>query len=189
VTGLLALSLIGVAVAFVRGGSFAGWARVHVRWSAVAIGSLAVQLVLHNPPIDRQEWALTSGPVIWSLCLAALFASLVRNAFGSSAARGPWLLAAVGVGLNLLVVTANGGYMPQSTEARITTRGTLVARTEPQLTNVRPMTEETPLGFLGDVIPEPTWLPKTNVISFGDLLLALGLAWWTFVVTRKPRVA
>jgi hypothetical protein len=41
--GLVAFSLIGVAVALVRGGSFAGWAKIHVYWSSVAPGSLAVQ--------------------------------------------------------------------------------------------------------------------------------------------------
>jgi len=39
-TALVALGLIGVAVALLRGGSFAGWARIQVRWSALALGSI-----------------------------------------------------------------------------------------------------------------------------------------------------
>src|SRR5579859_1586379 len=103
-TGLLSLSLIGVAAALLRGGSFAGWTRVHIYWPAIAFASLVLQLFLHNPPIDRQPWALTWGPLVWTACMAALFAVLVRNLILNRSLRGPWLVAAVGVGLNLLVV-------------------------------------------------------------------------------------
>jgi hypothetical protein len=189
-TGLAALGLIGVAVALLRGGSFAGWARIHVYWSAVALGSLGVQLILHNPPTDHQPWAIAWGPMIWTACLAALCAVLVRNAFASQANRYPWLLAAVGVGLNLLVVVANGGFMPQSADARMAARGAPVAvvqSSEPELKNIVVMTDQTRLSLLGDVIAEPSWFPNANVISAGDLLLGLGLAWWAFQITAATR--
>jgi hypothetical protein len=187
-TGLAALGLIGVAVALLRGGSFAGWARIHVFWPWVALGSLGVQLLLHNPPTDHQPWAIAWGPIIWTTCLTALFAVLLRNAFASPASRYPWLLAALGVGLNLLVVVANGGFMPQSSDARVASRGGSLATaqsSEPQLRNIVTMNDQTRLSFLGDVIPEPSWLPNTNVISVGDVLLGSGLAWWAFVITAS----
>jgi hypothetical protein len=191
--GLVAFSLIGVAVALVRGGSFAGWAKIHVYWSSVALGSLAVQLILHNHPTDHQPWAIAWGPLIWTACLAALCAMLMRNAFAFRLSRYAWALAALGVGLNLLVVISNGGYMPQSDEARIAVRGGSLAVDEPsqpQLRNVVQMNAETRLSLLGDVIPEPAWFPRSNVISIGDLLLGSGLAWWAFLTTastaRRP---
>jgi hypothetical protein len=190
-TWLLTFSLLGVAVALVRGGSFSGWARARVLWSSVALASLGLQLVLFFPPIDRLPWVVTWGPLVWTLCLAALCAALVRNAVGQPALRQAWALAALGVGLNVLVVAANGGYMPQSEAAHIATRGTSQPTTqasEPQLHNVLPMSSETRLNLLGDVIPEPAWLPKNNVISLGDLLLGLGLAWWANLITASfPR--
>jgi hypothetical protein len=182
-TGLVALSLIGVVVALLRGGSLLGWTRVQVSWSLVALASLGLQLVLHNAPIDRQPWAIAYGPVVWVACLAGLLATLVRNCVGNPATRGAWAVAAVGVGLNLLVVVSNGGYMPQSAEARSAVHGPLVERTEPQLRNIVPLDDETRLGFLGDVIAQPAWLPNANVISPGDLLLGFGLAWWAFLIT------
>src|SRR5215211_3207531 len=185
-TGLLALSLVGVAAAYERGGSFAAWGHVQVRWSGLALASLGLQLVLHNPPVDRQPWATAFGPAVWLVCLAALCFVLIKNAVANRATRGAWAIAALGVGLNVLVVAANGGYMPQSADARLSTRGTAVQQTDNRLTNVRPITDETQLSFLGDVIPEPAWLPKTNVISIGDLLLGFGMAWWAFAVTRGP---
>jgi hypothetical protein len=187
-TALAALGLIGVAVALLRGGSFAGWARIDIRWPFVALGSLGVQLLLHNPPTDHQPWAITWGPLVWMTCLTALCAVLLRNAFAARASRYPWLLAALGVGLNLLVVVANGGFMPQSADARVASRGASVAATqssEPQLRNIVTMDDQTRLSFLGDVIPEPSWWPNTNVISAGDLLLGTGLAWWAFVITAS----
>jgi hypothetical protein len=147
-------------------------------------------LVLHNPPIDHQPWAIEFGPLVWSLCLAALFAMLVRNCVRNRAYRGAWLVAAVGAGLNVLVVAANGGYMPQSAEARIAVRGSPIVTTgEAKLWNVQPIDASTRLPVLGDVIAEPRWLPGANVISVGDLLLGAGLTWWAFSVTRRKRVA
>ena len=190
-TGLAAFGLIGIAAALLRGGSFAGWARIQVSWPMVALGSLLIQLLLHNPPADHQPWAIAWGPMIWTSCLVALFAVLVRNAFASKVSSFPWLLAALGVGLNLLVVVANGGFMPQSAEARVAVRGeslTVTRSSEPRLRNVVPMTDQIQLSPLGDFIPEPSWLPNANVISIGDLLLGSGLAWWAFVITTStPR--
>ena len=81
--------------------------------------------------------------------------------------------------------------MPQSEAAHVATRGTSQPTTlasEPQLRNVLPMSSETRLNLLGDVIPEPAWLPKNNVISLGDVLLGLGLAWWAILITASfPR--
>jgi hypothetical protein len=154
----------------------------------VAIGSLGLLLLLHNPPIDHQPWAIEFGPLVWTVCLAALFAMLVRNFASDRAFRGPWLVAALGAGLNLLVVAANGGYMPQSAEARIAVRGTPIMTTgESKLWNVQPIDEATHLPILGDVIAEPRWLPGANVISVGDLLLGAGLTWWAISVTRRKR--
>jgi hypothetical protein len=149
-----------------------------------------MQLVLHNPPVDRQPWAIQFGPLIWMICVAALVAVLIRNAVAKSQDRAAWLIAAFGVGLNLLVVVANAGYMPQSSEARLQVHGVPAQGvSESRLRNVVPMTESTRLGVFGDVIPEPAWLPMANVISIGDLLLGTGLAVWAFRVTRRKRAA
>jgi hypothetical protein len=31
------------------------------------------------------------------------------------------------------------------------------------------------LGFLGDVLPMPSWMPLANVFSIGDVLIAVGV--------------
>ena len=185
---LAVLSVLGVLAALLRGGSLGAWSHVQVRWSTAAIVALALLLVLHNHPIDQQQWAIDFGPLIWTACLAALFAVVVRNCIASREQRGAWLIAAVGVGLNLLVVAANGGYMPQSTDARMVAFGKPLQADTAQLRNVKPMDDSARLMFLGDILAEPSWLPKANVISVGDVLLAVGLTAWAFGVTRR-RVA
>jgi len=36
------------------------------------------------------------------------------------------------------------------------------------------------LPWLADVLPQPAWLPRPNVVSVGDILLAGGVAAWAF---------
>jgi hypothetical protein len=191
-TGLLGLTLLGVVLGLALGGSLDGWRGVRIRWWLPALTALGLQLVLYNPPIDSQPWALTFGPWLFVLAKAILVATLMVNALGATSRglRAAWLVAALGVGLNLTVVAANGGYMPQSEAARLFVRGTtlLDGETRPRLHNVKPIDESTHLAWLGDVVAQPAWLPRSNVISIGDVLLAGGLGLWAFQITRRvPR--
>jgi hypothetical protein len=185
---LIALSALTVAAALLCGGSLVGWGRVHVHWSPMAILSMVILLLLYNPPIDRQEWAMAWGSLVWIACMGGLCAVLVRNAWAEPAVRAAWSVAAFGVGLNLLVVCANGGLMPQSASSWLLTNAETSAPAkpgpvEPHLKNVKPIDDETRLAWLGDVIPEPSWVPNPIVVSIGDVLLGLGLAWWAFATT------
>jgi hypothetical protein len=108
---------------------------------------------------------------------------LVANARGA----WPWWIAATGVGLNTLVIALNGGHMPQSGEAALAVWGG--THLDPsRLQNVAALGVGTRLAWLADVIPEPAWLPHRNVVSIGDVLLALGVASWAFSAAMKqPR--
>lgn len=77
-------------------------------------------------------------------------------------------LAALGLLLNLAVITANGGLMPVDNELAAA-RGITVA--EGELAKHQPMGPDTRLALLGDVIPVP---PIPTLFSIGDLLLDLG---------------
>jgi len=39
--------------------------------------------------------------------------------------------------------------------------------------------------MIGLLIAEPSWLPRPNVLSIGDVLLAFGMAGWVFGVARR----
>jgi hypothetical protein len=175
---LVVASIVGAL--WVR--SLSGLQHLRVQWWPLAVASIAVQLVLYNPPVDQQPWALVWGPWIWVLCLVAMLAVLIRNGLRADLARPAWRLAALGVALNVLVVLANGGAMPQSPEARLAVRGVplVTEGAPPKLRNVTPSGPDTQLLWLGDVIAQPRWLPTANVVSIGDLLLSIALAWWAF---------
>jgi hypothetical protein len=188
-TVLLLITLFGFLAALALGGTFAGWRVVRVPWLWAALAALALQLFLYNPPVDTQPWAIAFGPYLFILAKTTLVIVLVKNGLSARPYRLAWYTAALGVALNLVVVAANGGYMPQSEAARVAARGTTLLEGEPaaKLRNVKPIDDETRLPFLGDVLAQPTWMPRANVISIGDLFLAGGLGLWAFQVTISVR--
>jgi hypothetical protein len=188
--GLLLPVLIAAVAAALWAGSLAGLRRIRIDWWPLALGSMGVQLIIHNPPWNQQAWALAWGAPIWVLCLACMLAVLIRNAVRPGITRFAWALAALGVGLNLTVVLANGGSMPQSMEARLAARGTPMSADAnvTQLSNVTVLGPETRLAPLSDVIAQPRWLPRANVVSIGDIVLCAGLVGLT-VLTLGVRPA
>jgi hypothetical protein len=85
----------------------------------------------------------------------------------------------VGVSCNLLVIAANGGYMPLAPESleRIQTGasqiplGSVLAGSK----DVLLARQQTPLWILGDVLVIPEPFPWPTAMSIGDVLLAVGI--------------
>jgi hypothetical protein len=105
-------------------------------------------------------------------------------------ARLPWLVASLGVALNISVILANGGYMPVSQAALEETGQAADFATQQRYPRDVPLGPQTRLGVLADILPEPGWplFPKRTVQSVGDVLLAVGLATWAFQAPRSaPR--
>jgi hypothetical protein len=192
--GLLAPSAAALIVAVALRGPRLCWSSTTIRWWPAALAVLAIELLIYNPPLDEQAWVMLAGPWIWVGTKLVLLAVVGRNAFASTRTSPALWLAAFGIALNTVVIAANGGYMPQSTEAAITVWGkshVVSRRAEPRLRNVTPITDDSRLQPLADVIPQPTWLPRANVVSVGDVALALGVGWWVLLslvpaaVTRR----
>jgi hypothetical protein len=89
----------------------------------------------------------------------------------------------LGLVLNLLVISLNGGLMPLAPE----TAGILFPEMPAStwVTGLRPgrskniilPLKDTRLAFLADAILLPVWFPWTRALSAGDLLIALGIFW------------
>lgn len=175
--------LMGLVAGVAAGGRLARWGQTRVDGWLVAVGSLGLQLAVFDPPLDRTAWALSYGPALYVASLLLIAAVLAWNSSrqGRGLGRVALALAAMGVLLNCLVIVTNGGHMPRAAV------GGHAAAPDPavagRLTNVTPLTEQTRLAWLGDVLPEPTELPLSNVLSVGDALLAAGLGGWAFAVT------
>jgi hypothetical protein len=183
-------AVLAVLVGLAFGGSLAGWNELRPRWWMLGAASLGVQLVLFNPPLDEQPWAMAWGIWLFPVTLIGITLVLLRNAATMPWARIPLRVAALGVGLNLLVIGANGGYMPRSTEASAAVGRPVDTIADGQrLANVSILSDSTRLPWLADVLPQPQWLPLSNVLSVGDLLLAAGLAWWAFRITTAAALS
>jgi hypothetical protein len=179
--GLLAPTTIAIGASLALGGSLRELLRSGLRGWPALLAAFAVELVLYNPPVDRQGWAMHIGPWIWLATKLVMLGVLIWNAVPSPGrVTWPWTLAALGVGLNALVIALNDGHMPQSEAASVAVWGASHLDAS-RLQNVALMGPQTRLPWLGDVVPEPAWLPRANVVSVGDILLALGVACWAFV--------
>ncbi len=185
--GLILPIVLATVLALVLGGSLAGWARQHVHWWPGILAAFAIQLLLFNPLVDEQPWAVTWGLSIWVASMLLVAVVLLRNSLPSRRMRPAWMMAALGVGLNILVVVANGGSMPRAAEASLAVGTPLETATTSRLHNVVPLRTEARLTLLSDIIAQPAWLPMANVVSVGDLLLSSGAAWWAFQATASVR--
>jgi Family of unknown function (DUF5317) len=156
--------VLGVIVGFATGGSLRNFPSIPLRTWWLALAGVALQFV--NPP-----GALGHLAVAASFGCLLLFAALNLEAPGL-------LLFTVGVGLNALVVIANGG-MPITHEAVIHSdqSGTL-----PQLDSGgggakhHLADDDTVLLVLGDVTGIPA--PIGAAMSVGDLVLYAGIVWY-----------
>ena len=154
-------------------GSLGAIGRLEIQWSWLAIGGLAIQLVLFFPGIDAFGAAT---PLLYVASTAAVLACVLRNA------RLPGFpIIALGGGSNLLAIVANGGAMPVSPEAAQAAGHTLpaghvntVVLTDPAL---QPLT---------DILVVPPPLPLANVYSVGDVIIVLGLAVTLIWAIRRP---
>jgi hypothetical protein len=175
--------LVGVLLGVLIGGNLRPWHAIQFKYLFPAFVALALQLLIFDPPLERMGPIITYGPMLYLASIVVILFVIVQNARAQPSLRFSLSLgaAALGVALNCAVVAANGGYMPRGA---VTDRPPLqTPAIAGRLVNLTPMTPETPLAWLGDVLEEPAWLPLSNVLSIGDVLLAAGLGSWVFAVT------
>ena len=105
-------AVLAVLIGLACGGSLARWDGLRLRWWMLGAASLGVQLVVFNPPVDEQPWAMAWGTWLFALTLIGVALVLLRNAASTPLARAPLRIAALGVGLNLLVIGAKLEQQP-----------------------------------------------------------------------------
>lgn len=156
----------GVGIALVRGGNLDNLARLHPRYLWLFFLPLGLQMVAFSPIGSSPEFGLTLVKLVYLASMAIAALALALNW------RLPGLIwVAVGLMSNFIVIASNGGLMPVSADARQFSG--MPPLTGPNL-NVLPMTPETALPWLGDILPLPSWMPLANVYSVGDVLITIG---------------
>ena len=159
---LLCVVLLSVLTVPVFGGRLIELAEVRFRAIWLVAAAVAIQVAIVTVFPEGTPW-VHKGAHLASYLLAGCF--LVAN----RRVPGLWLVA-VGGGLNLLAISANGGVMPVMPGAAAAA-GLSIAGTG--FHNSAVVAAPT-LAFLGDVFALPTWFPLHNVFSVGDICIAFG---------------
>ncbi len=163
---ILALLVLSLLIALARGGSLGALANLQIRYLWLFFVPLILQLLAFTPLASAFGLGTDSTRVIY---LASMLCGALALALNWQLPGLVWI--AAGLALNLLVITLNGGFMPVLPAAR---EFTGLPALDSRDNNVIPMTSETRLWFLGDILPLPAWLPFTNVFSLGDVLITFG---------------
>lgn len=158
---IVAVFAVGLIALRLTGHDLSRLNQLRMRWPWLAIGAVIAQVAL----ISMWSKGWHAGHLIAHLgTYAALGVFLGAN---RGIAR-MWVVA-VGIFSNAAAIALNGGVMPASRTAMSIAH----LRTGPGFANSAAVAHPR-LGFLGDIIPTPSWLPLHNVASIGDLLIAGG---------------
>jgi hypothetical protein len=155
--------VIGVVVGLVAGGRLDRIAEMRFRFGPLVLLALVVQVALFSPLADgfSADWA--RAVYVASTALVALVVVANLRIAGMA-------VVALGAGLNLAAIVANGGSMPADSGA-LATAGIVVGSHTNSVVVERPLLEP-----LTDVFALPAWIPLANVFSLGDVLIGAGLA-------------
>jgi hypothetical protein len=173
--------VLGIAVAIalvlplVTGGSYARLVMTGWRWAPLLFVGLFLQLLLEYLPIPESRY----DDVGFGL-LALSYVCILTFCAANVLLRGMTIVL-IGVACNALVIFVNQGMpvdVPPSWAAE--------TWVEPTIKH-HPQEPDDKLMFLGDIIVLNE--PFSAVISFGDLILAVGLCDVTYWASRKPKRA
>lgn len=154
---------IGIVVGLLLGGRLERLGELRLRWVPLMLVGLAVQIAIFSDAGGRLVG--DAGPTVYVASTLAVFVAVLRNI------RIPGVaLIAIGAGLNLLAIAANGGWMPADPAALASIGGLKDGYSNSILV------PDPALQPLTDLFALPSWLPLANVFSIGDLLVGLGVA-------------
>lgn len=155
-----------ILIALARGGRVTNLSRLSLRYFGLLFVPLLLQIVAFSPlgDVPLFEAPLAQYLYVTSLGLGVIVLWLNRHLPGVG-----WI--ALGLLLNFIVISLNGGFMPMSAQARA------FAGIKPltgRANNVVPMTDSTVLPWLADILPLPPFVPLAHVFSIGDVLILIG---------------
>jgi hypothetical protein len=168
--------VLAFVLGFALGGRLSRFEGVRVRWWGLALAGLAVQFV----PLP--EGVGGSDLVVRTVVLAASYVALI--VFAAVNVRMPGLaVILVGLSLNAIVITANGGMPVSASALRASDQADVLADLQRSGADKHHLqTDGDVLTFLGDVIPIPS--PIAQVVSVGDTLVYAGLVWFVVAAMR-----
>ena len=181
---LLIAVLVSIGVAFIRGGRFGSLSRTALRFGWLALLAFTVQAFEIYAPLLSSTGLFGSRTLI----LMGTYVLLVAVVLANYRTAGITLIG-IGLVLNLVVMLANGGFMPIAPEA-LKAAGlpqlALGAEAGARVLNAKDIllpASQTRLWILSDIMVIPP--PFKSVFSVGDVSIALG----AFVYFQKAMLA
>ncbi len=165
--------VVALAIPAVTLGSYVRMFEVRWRFASVLFLGLAIQIGLEYVTIPRAHWHdLGFGLLVASYVLILSFAArnLVLPGMG---------IVLIGIACNALVITLNQG-MP----FKVPLEWQHKSWTQPSVKH-HPQQSDDKLRFLSDIIVLKK--PFDNVMSFGDLILLVGICDVAYNASRKPK--
>ncbi len=173
-----------------------GWARLKQQgYQAPALKSTWLVFTAFIPQLIIAYLPATHHLLPNGLAAASLMASLfLFLAFVWINRRLPGMpVILLGLGLNLIVILANGGWMPISPQtashlidANVLKFLSLGSRFGQK--DLLMLPQDTHLEFLADRFLLPAWFPYQVAFSLGDIFIASGIFWLLARPTRPPRL-
>ena len=177
----LAIIVLVIVVALLRGGSLRNLAALQLRWLPLVIAGFVLQLLIFTPFAHSPLVAFATVPIyVLSMILLVIWVAANWRIPGMA-------LIAIGLALNVIAITANGGHMPVSPESaryagtigNYSSEGAFVANNSiATQANVR-------FWPLTDIIAIPQQVPFANVLSIGDVLLTIGVGSLCYRTIRR----
>jgi len=174
---LVAAIVVSIAIALLRGGRFTALVRMPLRWGVLAVAAFAIQaLFIYQIPSRKVigAWGWQELLFVGSHLLLLIVVWANRQLGGIK-----WI--GLGLLLNLVVMVANGGWMPIRPEAVIKVGHTSLVPSLASGTrvysskNIVLSSQETRLWFLSDIFVLSRPFPIPSVFSIGDVFVALGV--------------
>lgn len=175
-------AIFGLLLGWLLGGRLSALRSVHLRWAWLVLPVVPAQVLLIQDPWGSFQDLAVAGPLV-------LLSYIPIVLFVAANVRLPGLaLVAVGLAANLAVMAANGGLMPVAPES-IRAAGLMEGQEIVPGTRTTSSkgiilaSSDTRLAPLSDVIVTPP--PRQKVISIGDVLTFLGLAYAVQALMRR----
>lgn len=176
----------------VAAGAVAGWARARTRghpYQAPELQLVWLVLLAVIPQLFAFHIQRTADAIpdhIASIILVSSQCALLIFVVANLDKPGFWALG-IGLGLNLLVILANGGWMPISPQTasemypevpdEYWTSGERFGTSKDLLIPFQEMR----LGWLADRFRLPDWSPRQVAFSLGDIFIAMGAFWLLWI--------
>lgn len=179
---LLPFIALGLVVGLLRGGDLWRLAELPFRGGWLVILAFLTQVLIFSSWFEHSGFPAYIVPALYMVSLVMLLIAVMMNL----ALTGMQIFG-LGLILNFVVITANGGFMPASPEA-LEAAGreerVAVMQEKGYASNSELITAETRLGFLGDnFFIDLPFLPPA-VFSVGDVLIGFG----AFVLVSQAMV-